>query len=86
MDALHSGLYRNNLTTVLKQDFRYIEFIQDVLISVHENLRELNERKGFAEPSELPHIEGKIQAYEEILSILRMSASSFGLPKQEIGL
>ncbi len=72
--------------TTLKQDSRYIEYIQDVLISVHENLRELNERKNFAEPSELAHIEGKIQAYEEILSILRTSAGSFGLPRYEIGL
>lgn len=71
---------------MLKQDSRYIEYIQDVLISVHENLRELNERKSFADPQELPHIEGKIQAYEEIISILRMSAESFGLPKHEIGL
>jgi len=71
---------------LIKQDFRYIEYIQDVLISVHENLRELNERKNFADPEELPHIEGKIVAYQEILSILRMSADSFGLPKHELGL
>jgi hypothetical protein len=69
-----------------KEDFRYIGFIQDVLISVHENLRELNERKNFAEPSELSHIEAKIIAYHEMLSIIRMSAESFGLPKHEVGL
>jgi len=71
---------------LINQDFRYIEYIQDVLISVHENLRELTERKAFAEPEELPHIEGKIQAYREFISILQMSADAFGLPKQEIGL
>ena len=71
---------------MIKQDFRYIEFIQDVLISIHENLRELNERRNFAAPEELPHIDGKIVAYQEMLSILRMSASSFGLPKHELGL
>jgi hypothetical protein len=71
---------------LIKQDFRYIEFIQDVLISVHENLRELNERKAFADQSERDHIDGKIQAYQEMLSILRMSAESFGLPKHELGL
>lgn len=71
---------------MLKQDFRYIEFIQDVLISVHENLRELNQRRNFAEPQELAHIEAKIQAYQEILAILRMSAESFGLPKHDLGL
>jgi hypothetical protein len=35
---------------------RYIEFIQDVLITIHENIHELNERKSFADPSELTHI------------------------------
>ena len=65
---------------------RHIEFIQDVLISVHENLRELDQRKNFADPEELPHIDAKILAYQEMLSIIRMSAESFGLPKDEIGL
>ena len=65
---------------------RYIEFIQDVLISIHENLHELNDRKGFAEPGELSHIEGKIMAYQEMLAILRTAVDTFNLPKQEIGL
>ena len=67
-------------------DKKCIEFIQDVLISIHENLRELSERKAFAEADELSHIEGKIQAYQEMLSILRMSADASDLPKHEIGL
>ena len=71
---------------MIKQDFRYIEFIQDVLISLHENFRELNERKAFAEPEELTHIEAKIIAYQEVLSILKTSAESYGLPRQDIGL
>jgi hypothetical protein len=65
---------------------RYIEFIQDVLISIHENLHELAERKNFADPEELPHIEAKILAYHEILAIMHMSATEFNLPKKEIGL
>jgi hypothetical protein len=65
---------------------RYIEFIQDVLISIHENLHELNERKNFADPEELPHIEGKIMAYQEMLAILRASSDQFHLPTKEIGL
>lgn len=71
---------------MIKANSRYIEFLQDVLISIHENLRELNERKTFASPEELPHIEGKIMAYQEMLSILNMSATAFKLPKDEIGL
>ncbi len=65
---------------------RYIEFIQDVLISVHENLRELNNRKLFAEPEELTHIEARIMAYHEFLAILRQSARDFRIPADRIGL
>lgn len=68
------------------QDVQYIEFLQDVMISIHENLRELDERRGFADPEELPHIEGKIMAYQEMLSILSSSAEAFGVPKDELGL
>ena len=65
---------------------RYIEFIQDVLITIHQNIRELKERKNFAEPQELDHIEGKLVAYNEMLSILRMSADEFDIPGKEIGI
>jgi len=57
-----------------------------VLISVHANLHELNERKSFADPDELDHIEGKIQAYQEVIAILKTSAGSAGLPPDETGL
>ena len=65
---------------------QYIEFIQDVLITIHENIRELRDRKSFAEPQELPHIESKLLAYHEMLAIIRMSADEFKLPKEKIGL
>ena len=65
---------------------RYIEFIQDVLISIHQNLHELTERKSFADPEELTHIEAKILAYQEMLAIISVSAEEFSLPKKEIGL
>jgi hypothetical protein len=67
-------------------DQRYIEFIHDVLITIHQNIRELKERKNFADAGELDHIEGKLIAYNEMLSILRMSADEFKIPKNEIGL
>jgi len=70
----------------VRAESRYIDFIQDVLISLHENLRELNERKNFAAPEEVAHIDGKIQAYQEMLSILRMSAEAAGLSRDETGL
>jgi hypothetical protein len=65
---------------------RYIDFIQDVLITIHENIHELQERKGFADPEELTHIEAKLLAYQEMLSIIRVSAEEFKLPKAEIGI
>lgn len=65
---------------------RYVSFLQDVLITIHENIRELKDRKSFAEPEEIPHIEGKLIAYQEMLAILRMSAEEFKIPKEEIGI
>jgi len=65
---------------------RYIEFLQDVLISLHANIRELKERRSFADPEELAHIEGKLLAYQETLSILSSSADEFGINRKEIGL
>lgn len=64
----------------------YIEFLQDVLITLHMNIRELQERKRFADPEELTYIEAKLMAYQEMLSILRDSADEFNIPKGEIGL
>jgi hypothetical protein len=65
---------------------RYVEFLQDVLITIHANIRELKERKNFADPEELTHIEAKLLAYTEILSILRSSAEEFRIDRTEIGL
>jgi len=65
---------------------RWIEFVQDVLITIHENIRDLKERRSFADPEELTHIEAKLLAYYEILSTLRDSATEFNIPHDQIGL
>ncbi|MCU0449273.1 MAG: hypothetical protein MUC97_05400 [Bernardetiaceae bacterium] len=65
---------------------RYLEYLQDVLITLHQNLHETRERKLFADPAELDYIEGKLMAYQEILAIMRQSAQQFHLPTHEIGL
>jgi hypothetical protein len=67
-------------------DRRSIEFIQDVLITIHDNIRELKERLNFADPEERAYIEGKLQAYNEILSTLRSGADEFGISRSELGL
>ena len=79
-------LFPVKIDCLIAAEQHYIEFIQDVLISVHENLHELTERKNFADPEELSHIEAKILAYHEMLAILKSSAKEFGLPMEEIGL
>ena len=64
----------------------YEDFIRDVLISIHMNIREISERKNFADPEELNHIDAKLLAYNEVLSILRFSAHEFKIPTEELGL
>jgi hypothetical protein len=67
-------------------DSRTIEFVQDVIITIHVNIRELKERKNFADPEEQSYIDGKLQAYNEMISILRSSAKEFQLPVEDLGL
>jgi hypothetical protein len=64
----------------------FIEFIQDFLITIHENIRELKERRGFADPEELNYIEAKLLAYNEVLFALRSSAAEFKIPQDQLGL
>ena len=65
---------------------RYKDFIRDVVITLHMNIKETGERRGFAEPQELTHIEARLQVYHEMLSILRQSAEEFGVEREELGL
>ena len=67
-------------------DATSFEFVQDVVITIHQNIRELKERRNFAEPEELSYIEGKLQAYNEMLSLLKESATEFGLPFEDWGM
>ena len=64
----------------------FVEFIQDFLITIHENIRELKERRNFADQEEIDHIEAKLLAYNEILFALRASAAEFKIPQDQIGL
>ena len=67
-------------------DGNSFSFLQDVIITLHGNIRELKERKNFADPEELSYIEGKLQGYMEMLGILRASAEEFDIPNQDFGL
>lgn len=64
---------------------QYTAFLQDILISIHANLHDAEDRRTFANPEELGYIEGKVMAYKEIMAILRTSADEFGIPRGDIG-
>jgi hypothetical protein len=65
---------------------RHIEFLQDILITIHENIRELKDRKTFADPEEFTYIEAKLITYHEVLAIIQMSADEFKIPRHELGI
>ena len=65
---------------------RYLDYLHDVLISVHANLHDLHEKRGFADPEELDYLEGRIMSYQEVLGILKQSAREFGIPEAELGI
>lgn len=62
------------------------EFIQDVLITIHANIRDLEEKKTFADPEEQDYIDGRLFSYIEMLAILRASARDSGIDPKAIGL
>lgn len=62
------------------------EFVQDVLITLHANIRDLEEKRAFADPEEHDYIDGRIVSYGEILAILRASARDTGIDPKAIGL
>jgi hypothetical protein len=67
-------------------DRQSTDFVRDVLITIHSNIRELRERKNFADDEEQSYIDGKLQAYNEVVECLRSSAKEFGIDAKEVGL
>ncbi|GAB3495415.1 hypothetical protein GCM10027341_12750 [Spirosoma knui] len=72
------------MTTASAQQFE--QFIQDVLITIHANIRDLEEKKAFADPEEQDYIDGRLFSYIEMLAILRASARDMNIDPKEIGL
>lgn len=62
------------------------EFVQDVLISMHENIRDLQGKKAFADPEEQSYLDGRLFSYREVLEIMKFSAREAGLDPKELGL
>ncbi|MBD2704123.1 hypothetical protein IC229_25990 [Spirosoma sp. BT702] len=65
---------------------QFEEFIQDVLITIHANIRDLEEKRTFADSEEHDYIDGRLFSYGEMLAILRSSARDTGIDPKRIGL
>ncbi|UHG89053.1 hypothetical protein [Spirosoma oryzicola] len=61
-------------------------FVQDVLITIHANVRDLEEKKTFADPHEQDYIDGRLFSYVEMMAILRTSARDTGIDPKALGL
>jgi hypothetical protein len=62
------------------------EFIQDILITLHENIRDLQGRKVYADAEERDYLAGRLFSYREMLEIMKDSARRFGYDPAEMGL
>lgn len=77
---------RKRQTTMTTYTQQLEEFIQDVLITVHANIRDLEEKRTFSDPEEHDYIDGRLFSYVEMLAILRASARDTGIDAKSIGL
>ena len=62
------------------------DFIHDILITLHENIRDLQGKKVYAEPEEQDYLSGRLFSYTEMLEIMKDSARRFGYDPKEMGL
>jgi len=62
------------------------DYIHNLLIGIHENIREIKNRKGWADSKELNHIETKLLTYNEVLQLFKFTANEMSLPEEELGL
>jgi hypothetical protein len=69
----------------MKQD-EFAPFFYDVLITLHENIRDLQGKKVYAEAEELDYLAGRLFSYTEMLGIMKDSARRFGIDPSEMGL
>lgn len=65
---------------------KFEEFFHDIIITMHENIRDLEEKKAFADPEEKDYIAGRIFSYGEVLEIMKDSAKRFDFDKKDLGL
>jgi len=61
-------------------------FFQDLLITLHENIRDLQGKKVYADAEERDYLAGRLFSYTEMLEIMKDSARRFGYDPAEMGL
>ena len=64
----------------------FTEFFHDVIISMHENIRDLEGKKMYASAEERDYLSGRLFSYREVLEIMKDSAKSFEIDQKELGL
>ena len=61
-------------------------FFQDIFIMLHENIRDLQGKKVYADSEEQVYLSGRLFSYTEMLEIMKDSARRFGYDPAEMGL
>jgi hypothetical protein len=62
---------------------KYLDFVEDTVISIYANMRDLREKLAYCDPEECEYISGRLFTYQEMLEILRFGVIKFDL-KNEI--
>lgn len=57
-----------------------------ILISIHENIWDLEGKRAFAGPEEQGYITGRLVSYREVPAIMKEAALRFGYDPGELGL
>lgn len=84
--AEQTYLRKKNAATMTTLTPRQLQdFIEDVLVSLHANIRDLEEKRTFADPEEHAYLDGRLFSYVEVLAILRVSAYDTGIDPKDIG-
>ncbi|WP_428665254.1 hypothetical protein [Runella sp.] len=65
---------------------QFTEFFHDVIISMHENIRDLEGKKIYAFPEEQDYLNGRLFSYREVIEIMKDSAKSFDIDQKELGI
>jgi len=61
-------------------------FFQDLLITLHENIRDLQGKKVYADTEERDYLAGRLFSYTEMLEIMKDSARRHGYDPAQMGL